>query len=277
MDTSNEMRDALSGTDSNSDDGVHYQRLRLGLIMTIAFRICGNRRTAALTAIYITILINSFDTTSDLCLVLFYISHGLPILAVSVAVSDYFPGILVLAHHFNSEAWRGSTAKQKCYTVFVLALQPFTALVTNIAWLFNIASRQQHRLARISTVLHGAVEAPVQCIILCFVFSKSILPLPWSQSTNVVDSRGNILSLGNISIFSLVFTIFGLLKASCEVFELDSIKEQIFASIYSLINLAFRIISMAYILTYLEIFSVPCFLVILLVNYLTLMHNNERN
>ena len=201
--------------------------------MTIAFRVCGNMRTAALTAIYLTILINTFDTTSDLCLVLFYISHGLPILALSVAISDYFPGILVLTHHFNSDSWRASTVEQKCYAVCVLALQPFTALVTNIAWLCNIASPQQHRLARISTVLHGAVEAPVQCIILFFVFSKSILPLPWSQSTSVVDSRGNILSLGNISIFSLVLTMIGLLKASCEIYELDSFKEQIFASIFS--------------------------------------------
>ena len=277
MENSSEQREALNRTATKADGDVHYQRLRLGLIMKLAFCLYGNIRKAALTAIWLTIFINSVDTSSDICLLIFYLSQGLTILAVSVAISDYFPGLLVLAHHYNSESWKTSTYKQKCWAVGVLVLQPFTSLVTNIAWLCDVTSIQNHRLARISTVLHGSVEAPVQFIILLYAYSKEVLPLPWDYSSNIVDNKGNILPLGKISIFSLVFTCIGLLKASCETFELHSVKEQIFASIYALINLFFRITSMAYILIYLENFSIPCFVAILGTNYLILMCNNETN
>ena len=276
MDPSNEMREDHGSSTDNADD-AHYQRLRLGLVMNLAYRFCRNWRIAALTAIYLTIFTNTLDTTSDILCFVFYLSQGLTILAVSVALSDYIPGILVLAHHYNSADWTQSSVIQKGWAVISLVLHPFSALVTNVGWLFNITSLPHHRLARISTILHGAVEAPVQFIILLFVYSKAILPIPWAHSTNVVDSRGNVLVLGKISLFSLILTCIGLLKASCETFELVSIKDQIFASMYALINLVFRITSIAYILTYFEIFSIPFFLSILLVNYLTLLYNNESN
>ena len=73
MDTSNEMSTANSFPSENHDHHGHYERLRLGLVMNLVYHLCGNKRIAVLTCIYLTIAINTFDTSSDLVLVIFVV------------------------------------------------------------------------------------------------------------------------------------------------------------------------------------------------------------
>jgi len=116
----------------------------------------------------------------------------------------------------------------------------------------------------------------MQFIILAYAQSKEILPLPWMQSTAIVDSNENALYLGKITLFSLVFTLIGLVKAASESFEIQSTQKQIMAAIYAMVNLYFRLMSMVYVIIYLGIFSVPLFVILVLVNYIILMYNDER-
>ena len=194
----NEIQSEEGRDPTNTDEP--YQNLALGLIMTLAFRLCGNVRTAAITAIVLTIFVSSFDTSSDLFLTIFYLSQGLTTLSVLVLLCDYFPGIAVLAHHMSSDSWNNSTIKEKTYAILALACQPFSLLITNIVWFLDVSNKHNHRLARLSTVLHGCLEAPMQFIILLYAQSKGIIPLPWMQSISVMDSNDNVLYLSLIHI-----------------------------------------------------------------------------
>ena len=253
-----------------------YQKLDLGLVMKLALRLSGNIKTAVITAISFTIFVSSFDTTSDLFLCLFYISQGLTTLSVLVLLCDYFPGTVVLAHHMSSNSWRSSTLKEKTYAILTLGCQPFSLLITNIGWLFDVSSKKKHRLARLSTVLHGCLEAPMQFMIIAYAQSKGWLPLPWMQSTSISDNNDNVLYLGQITVFSLSFTCIGLVKAASESFEIRSFEHQVLATIYAMVNLTYRLFSMIYAIIVLGKFSMPVFIIILLMNYVVLMYNDKH-
>ena len=253
-----------------------YDTLKLGLLMTLIFKICKNIKVAVVTTICVTTFLNGFDTTSDSYMVVFYFSQGLTVLAVIVIASDYISGLIVLFHHINSQEWEKSTPKDKVFAVVILGCHPFSLVVTHIMWLMKISDHQRHRLARISAVLHGGIEAPMQFLIFVYAFSQGILPLPWAQSTSVADRNGNVLYLGKISIFSLILTLVSLLKSAMETFEIESFVDQMWAAIYALLNMAFRILGIGFIVIYLEKFSLPFFVFMFAVIYLTLMCQREK-
>ena len=103
-----------------------YDRLHLGLLMTLIKLVCKNIKIAVVTTICITTFLSGFDTTSDLYMVLFYLSQGLTILALSVILSDYISGLVVLLHYMNSEEWRNSCVKDKVFALLVLGSHPFS-------------------------------------------------------------------------------------------------------------------------------------------------------
>ena len=263
-------------TEASINPDTPYEKLSLGLVMTLALKLSGNIKTAAITAISLNIFVSSFDTTSDIGMSLFYLYQELPTLALLVLLCDYLPGVVVLAHHMGSDSWQSSTRKEKTYAILTLACQPFSLLITNIGWLLDISSKKKHRLARLSTVLHGCLEAPMQFMILLFAQSKGIVPLPWMQTTSISDSNDNVLHLGQITIFSLTFSCIGLLKAASECFEIRSFKRQVLAAIYAMVHQTYRVFSMIYTLIVLGIFSAPLFGIVVLVNYVVLMYNDQH-
>ena len=161
--------------------------------MTFIKLICRNIKLAVITTIWITTIFSSCDTSSDLLVTYNYWTEGLKEMAIVVVLSDYLPGIVVLMHHVSSEQWRKSNFSGHGLAVLKLALKlalhPFSLLVTHIMWLPKIFSHQSHRLARMSLLLHGGLEAPLQLIILMFGFSKAYLPLPWENSVPIVDQN----------------------------------------------------------------------------------------
>ena len=276
-------RSLSTSKEVEKDDGLltaqssAYERLHLGLLMTIINLICNNIKLAIITTIWISTFLSSFDTSSDLFMTNFYLSQGLTTLAIMVMMSDYLPGIVVLMHHINSENWKVSSLKDKCLAVLALACHPFSLLMTNIMWLLNIFDEQSHRLARLSAILHGGIEAPLQFLVFVYGFSKGIIPLPWINSTSIVDRNDNILSLGKLSILSLVLTTISLLKSANDTFEIISFVGQLFATVYALINLIFRLLSIGYVAIYLEIFAIPFLVITWLAIYLILMRQHEKN
>jgi hypothetical protein len=61
------------------------------------------------------------------------------------------------------------------------------------------------------------------------------------------------------------------------LFEIESMWEKLWATIYALTNLIFRISSTVYLVIYFEIFALPFFILVLVVNYIVLMKHNETN
>ena len=270
------IMNAETGRDSDLVPSV-YDRLKLGLLMTLIYKIGKNIKVAAVTTIYIQTFLSGFDTTSDLGMVFFYFSQGLTILAVAVIASDYVSGLIVLFHHVSSEGWKNSSSKDKIFDILILACHPFSLVATNVSWLMKISDPQRHRLARLSCVLHGGIEAPMQFLIFSYAFSHEIIPLPWGQSTSVIDRNGNTLFLGKVSLFSFILTMVSLLKSAMETFELESIPDQMWAAIYAILNLSFRILGIAFIVIYLEIFCLPFFVVLFGIIYVILMYHREQN
>ena len=171
--------------------------------MSLTFKLFRDERIAAITAISITIFVGTSDTISDILVFFSYLSQGLVGLAIAVALCDYMPGTVILGHHIRSDIWRNTAMIHKLLAVLMLIFHPFSLMVTNILWLFNISSEHFHHMARVSTVLHGTVEAPVQFILLLYAFSKGFLPLPWVTAVILMDRNNNIIPLGKIGLFSL--------------------------------------------------------------------------
>ena len=254
-----------------------YEKLNVGLVMVLIQRLSGSARTAVITAISINIIISSSDTASDLSLVYFYANQGLISVAAIVLIADYLPGLLVLSHQISNDSWKSHSLKKKVYTILSVGFHPFSLMTTNLTWLCNISSQRCHRVARLSAILHSGIEAPLQFIILLYAYSKSILPLPWMESTNIVDENGNVLPLGKISLFSLALTSIGLLNAAIQTFQMPTKIEQLWSTIYALTNLLFRILSITFLAIYFGIFSTPVFILVIAANYLVLLRHNETN
>ena len=210
------------------------ERLHLGLLHRLILRFSGNVKHAVITTIIISILIGTSDTSSDLGRCIFYITQGFILRAIAVLLCDYVPGLIVFAHHWTSEEWKQSTKKLKILAIFALTLQPFSLLITNIMWLLEIGCQQKHKLARLSTILHGCVEAPMQLVILLCAYSWAIIPLPWMESTTIIDSNNNYLYLGQIAVAAFILKCLGIVKGAGESFETRSTEDKL--QVYSWIN-----------------------------------------
>ena len=261
---------------SDNADGLSvHHHIHLGLLQTILTKFSRNVQKAVMITIVIGIAICTSDTSSDLGLCIFYISQGLAGLAAAVILCDYFPGLIVFAHDYTSEDWEESSIKEKVWTIFALTLQPFSLFITNLTWSLDVGCKRKHKLARLSTILHGCTEAPLQFIMQLCAFSWAILPLPWTTSTNIVDSNGNKLHLGQITIAAFALSCLGIIKGSGESFEARTTEEQMLSMNWALVNMIFRLISTTFIVIILNIFCIPLFVVQLFANYLVLLKNDK--
>ena len=271
-----DRNDSESQSISNSQNTENaYEKFHLGLVQTLIYKFSGNIKKAVMITIITGILICSFDTTSDLGLCIFYLTQGLGLLAGAVLLCDYVPGLIAFAHHYGTNDWQQSTLKEKILIVCALMLQPFSLLITNLIWALDIESQWKHKLARLSTILHGCMEAPMQFVLLLSAYSWAILPLPWMQSTSIIDENENILYLGQMTVVAFAFTCLGIVKGSVESFEVYSTEDQLLAMIWALFHLSFRLMSMVFLIIVLGIFSAPLFMINLVVNYSVLLKNDK--
>ena len=136
--------------------------------------------------------------------------------------------------------------------MILIPFQPFSAFIVNAVWVFNLDSPHWHNLSRMTAVVHGSFETPIQTIMLLVLISRGVLQKPWEELTIVTDNYNNQLPLGRIGTISLVLCAMSLLKASCDTIEFDGIKQTLNGLTFSIVNLAFRIPALAIATTYLE-------------------------
>ena len=66
----------------------------------------------------------------------------------------------------------------------------------------------------------GAVEAPVQLIIIVYLMCRGILTLPWQDAVSsscLEDSLGRVACLPSIPMASIIFATFAIIKAMHEM------------------------------------------------------------
>ena len=259
---------------NNTAHSSAYDGLQLGLIQDIFFWLTGNVKKAVIVAVLFAVIVATLDTISDFLMFFNYLFRGFVSMAIVILIFEYLPAAVIFIHHFNSPMWNEGSLWQKLTSLILLVIHPFSLAAANMIWLLNINCTYYHHLARVSTNLHGAFEAPCQFILLTYAWSKNYLPLPWEERLTIVARLGNELYLGKIGLASLLLTAVGLIKASVEVLEIRSDKIGVF--IYSAINLCFRLFSLSYVIQYYEVYSLPLLLIILITNSVIFLYNDRQ-
>ena len=220
--------------------------------------------------------------------------YGLGILTVI-----WLPGLVVLLHQASGEtAYRlfpesslGKFGKSILFFIFfplVPSILYLRVLFTKRA--FN-AGRQMLVFLKLEATSHeikaiaGALQSPIELIILVWLLLRGILQLPWDHSlasSCVEDSLGRVACLPSLPVASIIFSLLSILKAlyDLNVTPLVSSTDQaqsVLKLSYScqlqsqlcpffVSNILFRCFSFAFIITYLDNWVViPGSIVLLLI------------
>ena len=271
--------DATSQTPTTSDDP--YVDLQLGLVQTLIFKLSGNKKISVNSQIIFSTILSIVDIITDILLFIKLWYQKYFLMASLLAIFDFIPGVFLLMHHYSSLAWSKSTPTGKFRTVLLFLLQPFALFFTHVIWFSSLSNairsqEQDHRhyLARLSALFHGLIEGPLNFILVGYMWSKGILPLPWQEVTTFTDSNLNVIYLGKITTTSLVFTTIGILKASVDVFE--GYDDKLKIVLFSTTNILFRVLSFTYLTQFLDEWVISLFLLILIINLVTLLKTNEE-
>ena len=252
-----------------------WDTIDLGLIQTIFTSWCINLspRVAIILSIMCTILFSLLDNSSDFYVACALFLKGDWIYGCVVIICDYLPGWQLVIHNMCSEKWRTwKNYKQKTITILFLLISPLSLPLFFIQWLILFSSADQetfdylHHNARLSQLLNGSVESPLQVMILFILWGEGKLSAPWTIST-VIDWRQNKLNLGVLpGMLSLCISLVVILKGALDTVESINTKEKIFVCGYALCNFVFRLASYALAIMYFKEMSVILFLSIAIVN-----------
>ena len=268
-----------SAMDENKKDG--YRHLQLGLVQTLIFKLSKNNQISVNTAIIFSIALSVVDIFTDILLFVKLLYQEQYVMAGLLAVVDFIPGVLLLLHHYASSMWSRNSALQKVGTFCLFLLQPFSLFLANSMWLRSLSASaatedqdHHHYMARISSLFHGLIEGPLNFLLVAYMWSFGILPLPWQEVTAFLDDNSNYIYLGKITTASLALTTIGILKASADVFE--GYDDKIKILLFSTTNITFRVLSFSYLIPFFRKWIIILFLVILTINLLFLLKTNDK-
>ena len=234
-------------------------------------------------SVYLTIAINAgmntSDTISDIAMFWKLLDRDLPFIAIMLLCIDFFPAMLVTVHHLTSSTWKILTGRQKIGSLLLLVIQPFSVLLTSFAWMCDVQSDYRHYLSRLSTLIHGHLESPLQMGFFIYMWSKGYLRTPWEETSMFVDSNGNKWSMGNVvTTLSLTLTIGGMIKGCLDSFESTDKKFQFLC--FSTINMVYRIGSLAFYIQYFDDYRYilfPLILPLLGISSIIFLRRSERH
>lgn len=250
-----------------------YDLLTLGLIQTIVYSLSGDKKTSIFSAIAFGIAIASADTISDCFLFSSLLKRKFFTTAYIMLSVDLFPGAIVFLHHATSSVWTENTWVQRILSVLLLPIQPFSLIVTNFTWMLSLGSDHRHYLARLSSIIHGITEGPIQFMIITYLWSKGMIQLPWEESTWIVDENKNVLPLGKVGAISLTFTTIGIIKGAMEIFEAPEDKFQIV--VFTSLSITFRLLSFCLLVQFYKSLSAIFFVTLGVINILMFLLRSE--
>jgi hypothetical protein len=228
-----------------------YGNLELGVLQNVLYLLSKSAKASILLAVWFGIVMNTSDTGSDVWIFTILMSRQLVGLAWISLGTDFLPGIMVTLHHITSSGWSQISRTQKIVSVGLLTIQPFSLIVTNLTWMADIGNEHWHYMSRLSTIIHGAIESPIQLIFLVYLWSKGFIRPPWEESSILKDRNGNSVALGNIAgTFSLTLSVIGIIKGALDVFESHDSKFKFF--VFTAINITYRVCSYAYFIQYFD-------------------------
>ena len=221
--------------------------------------------------------------------------YGLAVLGVM-----WIPGLVVLLHHVSGEAryrilptgthWLASL----CLGILLLLCFP---LLPTLLYLRVLVTKKRFRTSReklaflqLEAKTHelkavaGAIESPLELVILLWLVLRGILHLPWDQpltSSCVEDSLGRVACLPSLPMASIIFSLLSILKTLTDLNISPLLSQtnhshslltlsytgQLMAQLcpFFVCNVLLRVTAFAFIITYLDYWTViPGVLVLLL-------------
>ena len=254
-----------------------WQNIDLGLLQSILKYWYKNvsRKTSIVFAVISNILFSLFDTWSDISVAYILFASGEWELGLVVVIVDYLPGWELLLHNLCSEKWRQlPDANLKFITIVCLLVSPFSCPLFFLQWLmkFNSANSETfdylHHNARLSQLLMGSLESPLQLTMLLVLYAENKLLSPFmGEGTQITDLNGNIVNFGHFfGILSFIISLIVILKGSLEIAESKSLGEIVSVCGYALCNFVFRLGSFALAIIYFKPWSIILFVTIAIIN-----------
>ena len=258
-----------------------WKTVQFGLIHTILSKLFKNvsYRVCGILTILTQVTISISDTISDFAIAITLFSRKHTTLGWAVIIIDYVPGWILAIHNSFSLKWRSAeTINQKVLTTAFLIFSPFSQALFHIRWLcrFDKAGPKEfellHHNSRLSQLLCGSYESPMQIMLLFIVWGQNKIDLPWSNETCLKDSQNRTVCLGVIpGILSLAISLLSLLKGSIELSEGQSWTEKGITFVYSFCNFAFRLPSIALLILYFNEWSLMIFIPIMVANLIMIL------
>ena len=253
-----------------------WSEVELGLVQKLFKFVFINisEKAAGILTILTSVALSIADIVSDIVIAISLFTKQNHLLGLVVFFVDVLPSLAVATHNIISEKWKSVTlSKDRLATLWLVLLSPFSGPLFHLRWLCHFESADEvifdylHHNARLSSLLSGSFESPLQLILLLIFWGNGTMEHPWSNITCTVDSQGRKLCLGIFpGIFSLSISTLSILKGSLDIAEGHTWKEKLVVFIYAFSNYLFRIPTFALIVLYFNEWSAIIFLSIFLIN-----------
>ena len=266
-----------------SNIGKHrWSQIHLGLIQSIVKMSMKNvsDKISAIISILTTVFISICDTVSDFLIAATLFWSEDYNWAWIIVILDYIPSWTLAAHNWTSTKWRTvKSRKEKFITLIILFLSPFSTALFHLRWLAKFESAKiedfdyLHHNARLSHLLCGSYESPIQIVILLVLWGRSKLELPWAEENALIDSQGRKVYLGTLS---LTLSLISLIKASLDISEGRNWHEKLNIFVYGFCNSTFRLPSFALCILYFNEWSTLMLITILIVNLVIVIRYDKQ-
>ena len=271
---------------TSSNVSSRWEKIDLGIFQTLLKVILVNISDKAngIVSILISTLISIGDTSTDLyvAITLFDVRHtewGWAVLLV-----DYIPNWQLIFHNISSRSWRrAGTYRDHAITLLFLLSSPFAMALFHLRWLikFETSDNEEfnflHHNARMSNILSGSFESPLQILILLCAWGYGKLEPPLAEATTITDSNGNQLYLGMLpGIMSLLLSTISIVKGCLEISEGRSWPEKIETIVYGVCNYAFRLPSYALAIMYFPEWALPMIPILFVAYIIQFMRYDAR-
>ena len=171
--------------------------------------------------------------------------------ALIVFVTDYATSFLNVIHFMTVSMQNDMRWYVTLPEVFVfLALNPIAPAVNCLLWMiFRILEKQRmirhyRFLSKLTCLINGTFESPVQIILTLFFFITGRILPPWLDTTEFMDSLGNKISLGAyISVVSFTLCWISLFKNVADSYQCEGLRDLLTVIAFVLPNVLFRIFS----------------------------------
>jgi hypothetical protein len=171
--------------------------------------------------------------------------------ALIVFIMDYATSALYILHFMTVSLQNKMTWWVTALEILMfLVLNPIAPAISCAMWMiFRIVENDQmiqhfRFLSKLTCLINGTFESPVQIIVMLFFFVTGRIQPPWRDTTEYTDSLGNSINLGvYLSVMSFCCCWVSLIKNVTDSYQSSTFTDVLTVIAFVLPNVLFRIFS----------------------------------